>query len=237
LWPARPNLSRDPGAEETREPIGASVTEVDEKSTPAISHKADSGSNYCPNNDCFVDCGFSRASVLQEGSSTVDSSDRAIAKQVETKLQQDSIESAAGKSPVVSLDEHEVNSVVARMVQASLRQSQHVPDRASVRQLTIKLRNDILQAHFVLGIRETEVAFDMEGQLYTADGRLKFDPLSGRIGDLPVPRSILASAATKLLNSPAAHDRTVLPENISDLRVQNGTALPPHRKTLILSAC
>jgi len=168
---------------------------------------------------------------------TVDSSDRAIAKQVETKLQQDSIESAAGKSPVVSLDEHEVNSVVARMVQASLRQSQHVPDRASVRQLTIKLRNDILQAHFVLGIRETEVAFDMEGQLYTADGRLKFDPLSGRIGDLPVPRSILASAATKLLNSPAAHDRTVLPENISDLRVQNGTALPPHRKTLILSAC
>jgi hypothetical protein len=66
------------------------------------------------------------------------------------------------------------------------------------------------------------MTFELEGTLHTVDGFAQFEPLSGRLGALPIPKSALQSSMQRMMDSPQARQALRLPANVSDLHVEDG---------------
>jgi hypothetical protein len=138
------------------------------------------------------------------------------------KLQQ-AEHAAATNSRTVRLTEDEVNSVLHDRLQKS---GKLVPEDAEgLHDLRVRLVGDRIEAFIVLGHRGTEITVDLQGKLYSQDGRVQFDPVAGRIGALRLPQGALISAMHQALSGPEQRDKLQLPPNISDLRVENSQVL------------
>jgi hypothetical protein len=59
------------------------------------------------------------------------------------------------------------------------------------------------------------------GKLGAADGYLTFEPAELKIGDLPVPVSILKSRLQSKLAEPETRARLKLPDYVADLRIED----------------
>jgi hypothetical protein len=58
---------------------------------------------------------------------------------------------------------------------------------------------------------------------------LRFEPVSGQFGSLPIPQSALESAVQRLMDSPENREKLKLPSEISDLRIQNGEVVASYK--------
>jgi hypothetical protein len=58
---------------------------------------------------------------------------------------------------------------------------------------------------------------------------LRFQPVSGQIGSLPIPQSTLESAVQRLMDSPENREKLKLPTEISDLRIENGEVVASYK--------
>jgi hypothetical protein len=94
--------------------------------------------------------------------------------------------------------------------------------RSSVRDVKVQMEGDKVHAYVVFDMHGKEMTLDLIGKLGAADGYLKFEPVSGRIGSLPIPQSALESAVRQLMESPENREKLKLPSDISDLRIENG---------------
>jgi hypothetical protein len=94
--------------------------------------------------------------------------------------------------------------------------------RSSVRDVKVQMEGDQVHAYLVFDLHGKEMSLDLVGKLGAADGYLKFDPVSGHIGSLPIPQSALESAVKQLMESPVNRERLRLPSDVSDLRIENG---------------
>jgi hypothetical protein len=88
--------------------------------------------------------------------------------------------------------------------------------RSNVRDVKVQLIEDRVKAY---------VVFDVHGK----DMTLKFEPVSGQIGSLPIPQSTLESAVRRLMDSSENREKLKLPSNISDLRIQNGEVVASYK--------
>jgi hypothetical protein len=141
------------------------------------------------------------------------------ASSVEHKLQEAQVASAEPR--LVSLTEGEVNSVLHGRLKNSGRLAS--PGADGLRDLRIRLIGDQIKAFVVLAHRGTEVTVELEGKLYSEDRYLKFEPTSGSIGALRLPKTILANAMQDALSRESSKLR--LPPNVADLRVENDRVL------------
>lgn len=94
--------------------------------------------------------------------------------------------------------------------------------QSNVRDVKVQLIEDRVKAYVVFDIHGKDMTLQLEGRLGAHNGFLKFEPVSGQLGSLPIPQSTLRSAVKKMMESPENRDKLKLPDEISDLRIENG---------------
>jgi hypothetical protein len=101
--------------------------------------------------------------------------------------------------------------------------------RSSVRDVKVELVEDRVRAYVVFDFHGKDMTLQLEGHLTAANGYLRFEPLSGHFGSLPIPQSALETAVQKMMESPENREKLKLPREISDLRIENGELLATYR--------
>ncbi|MGB2636432.1 MAG: hypothetical protein WAM58_21060 [Candidatus Acidiferrum sp.] len=179
----------------------------------------------------------------------VQSSPQAEAR-AEQKLQlvQDSV--SQGQKATLILDESELNSYLASHLDlaknapasSSSAPNASAPDastftdggpdaptaadieqaRSSVRDVKVQMEGDQVHAYVVFDVHGKDMTLDLVGKLGSQDGYLKFVPVSGQIGSLPIPQSTLESAVQRLMDSPENREKLKLPPDIADMHIENG---------------
>jgi hypothetical protein len=54
---------------------------------------------------------------------------------------------------------------------------------------------------------------------------VKFQPVAGKLGSLPLPQSTLDAAVEKMMASPENREKLKLPNDISDIKIEDGKAV------------
>ena len=101
--------------------------------------------------------------------------------------------------------------------------------RSNVRDVKVQLIEDRVKAYVVFDVHGKDMTLQLEGRLGAQNGYLKFEPVSGQIGSLPIPQSTLESAVRRLMDSPENREKLKLPSNVSDLRIQNGEIVSTYK--------
>jgi hypothetical protein len=53
---------------------------------------------------------------------------------------------------------------------------------------------------------------------------MRFEPVSGTLGSMPLPQSMLNAVVDRLMSSPENREKLKLPNDISDIQIVNGQA-------------
>ncbi len=148
-----------------------------------------------------------------------------------------------GQPATLRLDETELNSYLANHLDLAAQAATPAPSggagtstdaeveqvRSSVRDVKVQMEGDQVHAYLVFDLHGKEMSLDLVGKLGAADGYLKFQPVSGHIGSLPIPQSALESAVKQLMESPVNREKLRLPSDVSDLRIENGELVTTYR--------
>jgi hypothetical protein len=150
---------------------------------------------------------------------------------------------AQGQPATLRLDETELNSYLANHLDLAPHSVATAPGTgdgapgdadveqagSSVRDVKVQMEGDQVHAYLVFDLHGKEMSLDLVGRLGAADGYIKFEPVSGHIGSLPIPQSALESAVTQLMQSPVNREKLRLPSDVSDLRIENGELVTTYR--------
>lgn len=163
---------------------------------------------------------------------------------------------AAGQPAKVSIDRTELNSYVQQnlQVQGSSPDSGAAPDSSAtsdgstpsdplagmgqmtqeqvasaVKDVKVDMEGDLIKAHVIFNLHGQDMSLDLDGHLVSENGYLKFEPIDGKLGSLPLPQSVLDAAVDKLMSSPKNRDKMKLPDDINDIQIQNGQAVVSYK--------
>jgi hypothetical protein len=157
---------------------------------------------------------------------------------------------ANGQSATVRVDETELNSYLSSRLALSGKEAtkpaapadqpgdsngsaptaQDVEQmRSNVRDFKIQLEDDRIKAYVLFDVHGKDMTLQLEGRLGAQNGYLKFEPVSGQIGSLPIPQSTLESAVRRLMESPENREKLKLPSQIADLHIENGEVVATYR--------
>ncbi len=101
--------------------------------------------------------------------------------------------------------------------------------RSSVKDVKVELIDDRARAYVVFDIHGKDVTLQLEGKLGAEDGYLRFEPVAGQIGSLPIPQSALQTAVRRMMESPVNREKLKLPPEISALRIENGEVVVTYK--------
>jgi len=175
------------------------------------------------------------------------------AARAEQKLQDVQGSVAQGEKATLRLDESELNSYlsshldVARTTPApsssptttssdplaehdgALTAADIEQARSSVRDVKVQMEGDQVHAYVVFNVHGKDMTLDLVGKLGAEDGYLKFEPVSGQIGSLPIPQSALETAVRQLMESPENREKLKLPPDVSDMHIENGELVATYK--------
>jgi hypothetical protein len=148
-----------------------------------------------------------------------------------------------GQPATLRLDETELNSYLATHLDLATQAPTPAPSegagsptdadveqvRSSVRDVKVQMEGDQVHAYLVFDLHGKEMSLDLVGRLSAADGYIRFQPVSGHIGSLPIPQSALVSAVRQLMESPVNREKLRLPSDVSDMRIENGELVTTYR--------
>jgi hypothetical protein len=158
------------------------------------------------------------------------------AARAEEKVQEVELARSQGQKATLRLDESELNSYLANHLelakdsaQAAVGGEGDAPSardveqmRSSVRDVKIQMEGDKVKAYVIFDVHGKDMTLDLEGKLGSENGFLRFIPVSGQIGSLPIPQSTLETAVRKMMESPENREKLRLPGDIADLKIENG---------------
>lgn len=147
--------------------------------------------------------------------------DPVAAKRLQEELEKAQTAAESGTPAVVGADETEVNSLLKQYFQASAAKSSS-ENVAVVRDMKLNLTADRMRLYVLANLRGRDITLVLEGKLRTANGYLDFEPISGKIGSLPIPKASLKKAMEEGLATPGSQEFLRLPRNLRDLRIENG---------------
>jgi hypothetical protein len=101
--------------------------------------------------------------------------------------------------------------------------------QSSVKDVKVDMEGDIVKAYVVFDFHGKDLSLELEGHLGSENGYLKFEPVSGKLGSLPLPQSTLDSAVAKLMSSPENREKLKLPADVSDIQIVNGQAVVTYK--------
>jgi len=94
--------------------------------------------------------------------------------------------------------------------------------RSSVKDVKVQMEGDRVKAYVVFDLHGKDLTLELVGRLGAEDGFLKFEPISGQLGALPIPQSTLETAVQRLMDSPENREKLRLPSDVSEMRIENG---------------
>ena len=101
--------------------------------------------------------------------------------------------------------------------------------RSAVKDVKVELIEDRARAFVVFDLHGKDMTLQLEGRLHAEDGYLRFDPVAGQIGSLPIPQSALESAIQRLMESPENREKLRLPDGMSSLKIENGEIVATYK--------
>jgi hypothetical protein len=90
----------------------------------------------------------------------------------------------------------------------------------SIKDYQVSLDGDIVRGQFLTQIAGKDVYLTLAGHLGSKDGYATFDATEVKVGDLSVPASLVNEVLQKKLAE--QRDQLKLPNNVKDLKVENG---------------
>ena len=94
--------------------------------------------------------------------------------------------------------------------------------QSSVRDVRVDMEGDLIKTYVLFNLHGEDISLELEGHLGAENGYMKFEPVGGKIGSLPLPQSALDTAVSRMMNSPENHEKLRLPDDVSDIQVQDG---------------
>jgi hypothetical protein len=96
--------------------------------------------------------------------------------------------------------------------------------QSAVKDVKVDMDGDLVKAYVIFDFHGKELSLELDGHLKSEGGYIKFDPVAGKLGSLPLPKSTLDAAVQKLMNSPENREKMRLPADISDIQIEDGQA-------------
>jgi hypothetical protein len=90
----------------------------------------------------------------------------------------------------------------------------------NIKDYQVSMDGDIVRGQFLTQIAGKDVYLTLAGHVGSKDGYATFDATEVRVGDLSVPAALVNEVLQKKLNE--QRDQLKLPNNVKDLKVENG---------------
>jgi hypothetical protein len=143
--------------------------------------------------------------------------DPAALQQLQAEWQSDQAQTppgAAHKPHVLLVDEGQVNAVI--------RYNDGTENTGAIpSDMKVKIEGNLLHVYMSSVSNGRTITADLEIKLHVQDGYVQVEPISGRIGSLPIPQRTLEAFYRAMTNSPAGQQMLRLPPYLSDLRVED----------------
>jgi hypothetical protein len=97
--------------------------------------------------------------------------------------------------------------------------------QSSVKDVKVDMYGDVVKAYVVFDFHGKDMSLELDGHLRSENGYLRFVPISGKLGSLPLPQSTLDSAVEKLMSSPENREKLKLPDDVNDIQIVDGHAV------------
>ena len=101
--------------------------------------------------------------------------------------------------------------------------------QSTVKDVKIDLVGDVVKAYVIFDFHGKDLSLELDGHLGAQDGYIKFQPVSGKLGSLPLPQSTLDSAVEKMMSSPDNREKLRLPSDISGIDIVDGQAVVSYK--------
>jgi hypothetical protein len=101
--------------------------------------------------------------------------------------------------------------------------------QSAVKDVKVDMDGDLVKAYVTFDFHGQDMSLELDGHLGSQDGYLKFDPVAGKLGEMPLPQSVLDSAVAKLMDSPENREKLRLPNNVSDIHIADGQAVVSYK--------
>jgi hypothetical protein len=101
--------------------------------------------------------------------------------------------------------------------------------QSSVKDVKVDMDGDLVKAYVTFDFHGKDLALELDGHLGSQDGYLKFVPVAGKLGSLPLPQSALDSAVEKMMASPENREKMKLPADVSDIQIVDGQAVVSYK--------
>jgi hypothetical protein len=97
--------------------------------------------------------------------------------------------------------------------------------QSSVKDVKVDMDGDLVKAYVVFDFHGRDMSLELDGHMGTRNGYVKFQPVAGKLGSLPLPQSTLDAAVEKMMASPENREKLKLPNDISDIKIEDGKAV------------
>jgi hypothetical protein len=101
--------------------------------------------------------------------------------------------------------------------------------QSSVKDVQVDMEGDLVKAHIIFDFHGKDMSLELDGHLGSQNGYMKFIPVAGKLGSLPLPQSVLDAAVSKMMSSPENREKLKLPPDINDIQIQNGQAVVSYK--------
>ena len=101
--------------------------------------------------------------------------------------------------------------------------------QSSVKDVKIDMDGDLVKAYVIFDFHGKDLSLELDGHLGAQDGYLKFVPVAGKLGSLPLPQSTLEAAVNKMMESPENREKLKLPSDINDIQIADGQAVVSYK--------
>jgi hypothetical protein len=136
---------------------------------------------------------------------------------------------AATSAPIASSTSTSGEAPTAPSAAASEQMPTLEEVQSSVRDVKVDMVGDVVKAYVVFNFHGQDISLELDGHIRADNGYLKFEPISGSIGSMPLPASTLQSVADRILDSPENRDKMKLPAGVSNIRIVNGQVLVDYK--------
>ena len=102
--------------------------------------------------------------------------------------------------------------------------------QSSVKDVKVDMVGDVVKAYVIFDFHGKDLSLELDGHLASENGYMKFVPISGKLGSLPLPQSTLNEAVDKLMSSPENREKLKLPDDINNIQIVNGQAVVQYKQ-------
>ena len=101
--------------------------------------------------------------------------------------------------------------------------------QSSVKDVKVDMDGDLIKAYVIFNLHGQDLSLELDGHLASENGYLKFEPVAGKLGSMPLPQSALDAAVSRLMSSPENREKLRLPDDIGNIQIQNGQAVVSYK--------